>query len=303
MREGELVGSGQLMRLEPVHLDEVVAGPRLARRASRPREAEHDPPVVRLDPVAEELGRLDLERGLLADLSTQRIERMLVLVQEAAGKIPEARSRVERTTAEQHAPTGVEANRLRAGHGVRVAHVAARPALGAVLDLLDSLAADGAEPPTVESAHGEDHKTAARAKPALPLWSAPPSRCLMSPRAAGATQHELSRIGLLATLPGETLARLARRMTREDIPAGAGVFDEGEEGDRFYVVLSGMLAVSQQSIGPQAILRPGDYFGEVALAMHMPRTASVRALTPATVASCDQETFDEFIRPLFADDD
>ena len=54
--------------------------------------------------------------------------------------------------------------------------------------------------------------------------------------------------------------------------------------------------------GAQAVLRPGDYFGEVALAMHMPRTASVRALTPATVASCDQETFDEFIRPLFADD-
>ena len=125
----------------------------------------------------------------------------------------------------------------------------------------------------------------------------------MSPRAAGATQHELSRIGLLATLPGETLARLAQRMTREEIPAGGSVVTEGDEGDRFYVVLSGMLSVSQQSLGPQAVLRPGDYFGEVALAMRMPRTASVRALTPATVASCDRETFDEFVRPLFADDD
>jgi hypothetical protein len=45
----------------------------------------------------------------------------------------------------------------------------------------------------------------------------------VSPRAAGATQHELSRIGLLATLSGETLARLAQNMTREEIPAGAGV--------------------------------------------------------------------------------
>jgi CRP-like cAMP-binding protein len=125
----------------------------------------------------------------------------------------------------------------------------------------------------------------------------------MSPRAAGATQHELSRIGLLATLPGETLARLAQRMTREDIPAGAAVVTEGDAGDRFYVVLRGMLSVSQASRGPQAVLRPGDYFGEVALAMHMPRTASVRALTPATVASCDRETFDEFVRPLFAEDE
>jgi CRP-like cAMP-binding protein len=124
----------------------------------------------------------------------------------------------------------------------------------------------------------------------------------MSPRAAGATQHELSRIGLLASVPGERLARLAQRMTREDIPAGAPVVTEGDTGDRFYVVLSGMFTVSQQSRGAQSILRPGDYFGEVALAMQMPRTASVRALTPATVASCDQKTFDEFVRPLFADD-
>jgi ATP-binding cassette subfamily B protein len=124
----------------------------------------------------------------------------------------------------------------------------------------------------------------------------------VSPRAAGATQHELARIGLLATLPGETLARLAPRMTRETVPSGAGVVAEGEDGDRFYVVLSGILAVSQETRGAQRVLRPGDHFGEVALAMHVPRTASVRALTPVTVASCDEATFDEFIRPLFADE-
>jgi hypothetical protein len=28
----------------------------------------------------------------------------------------------------------------------------------------------------------------------------------------------------------------------------------------------------------------------------------VRALTPAVVASCDRETFDELLRPLFADE-
>jgi ATP-binding cassette subfamily B protein len=123
------------------------------------------------------------------------------------------------------------------------------------------------------------------------------------PRAAGATLHELSRIGLLATLPGETLTKLAQGMRREEIPAGAPVVTEGDQGDRFYVVLSGMLAVSQESRGPQSLLRPGDYFGEVALAMNMPRTASVRALTPATVASCDRPTFDAYVRPLFADDE
>jgi ATP-binding cassette subfamily B protein len=91
-------------------------------------------------------------------------------------------------------------------------------------------------------------------------------------------------------------------MRREDVPAGAAVVTEGEEGARFYVVLSGLFGVSQASRGAQGVLRPGDYFGEVALAMNIPRTATVRALTPATVASCDQATFDEFVRPLFAED-
>jgi ATP-binding cassette subfamily B protein len=123
------------------------------------------------------------------------------------------------------------------------------------------------------------------------------------PREIPATQHELSRIGLLAELPGERLAGLAKRMLREEIAGGAAPVIEGEEGERFYVVLSGVFAVSNfGGLGPRRVLRPGDYFGEVALSMDIPRTASVRALSPAVVASCDKSTFDEFIRPLFADD-
>ena len=50
---------------------------------------------------------------------------------------------------------------------------------------------------------------------------------------------------------------------------------EGDAGDRFYVVLSGMLAVSQESMGAPRGLQPGDYFGEVALCrLNIPRTAS-----------------------------
>jgi ATP-binding cassette, subfamily B, bacterial len=125
----------------------------------------------------------------------------------------------------------------------------------------------------------------------------------VSPRAP-ATAHELAQIPLLAELPGQRLAQLAKRMRREEVASGQAPIVEGDEGDRFYVVLNGVFAVSKQGgLGPRAVLRPGDYFGEVALAMHIPRTATVRALTPATVGSCDQATFDEFIRPFFADED
>ena len=117
---------------------------------------------------------------------------------------------------------------------------------------------------------------------------------------SSATTHELQRCGLLAGLPGETLGRLAKRLEREELAPGTVVVREGDTDDRFYLVFAGMLAVSN-AIGPRGVLRPGDYFGEVAPAMNVPRTATVTAITPCVVASCDRATFDELLRPLFAD--
>ena len=125
----------------------------------------------------------------------------------------------------------------------------------------------------------------------------------MSPRFATTTVTELARIGLFQDLAGEVLSKLAQRMERQDVSGGSPIVFEGQQGDRFYVVLRGLLAVNSDDLGPRRMLRPGEYFGEVALTMNMPRTASVTALTPTTLASCDKATFDEFIRPLFADDD
>jgi cAMP-dependent protein kinase regulator len=123
------------------------------------------------------------------------------------------------------------------------------------------------------------------------------------PRHVPASVTELSRVGLLAALPGELLLKLAARMRREELGPGAPVVTEGETGERFYVVLSGLLSVTQNDRGFRGVLKPGEYFGEVALAMDMPRTASVSPMTAVTLASCDRETFDEFIRPLFADEE
>jgi ATP-binding cassette subfamily B protein len=118
-------------------------------------------------------------------------------------------------------------------------------------------------------------------------------------RRQSATVHELAQVELLAGLPGETLAALGERMERRQLAPGEGVVSEGEAGDRFYVVIAGVLQAAQADRGERGLLRPGDYFGEVALLMDVPRTASVRAVGPATVASCDRETFDELVRPVF----
>jgi CRP-like cAMP-binding protein len=115
-----------------------------------------------------------------------------------------------------------------------------------------------------------------------------------------ATVHELAQVGLLAELPGQELGKLAERMERRELGAGEAIVREGDSGERFYVVLKGLLAVRQESRGERRVLRPGNYFGEIALVLDVPRTATVSALTPATVASCDRQTFDELVRPHLA---
>ena len=120
-------------------------------------------------------------------------------------------------------------------------------------------------------------------------------------RHQSATAHELARIELLAGLPGETLARLGERMERREIAAGEKIVEQGSEGDRFYVLLAGLAIVVQSERGARGVLRPGSSFGEVSLVVDVTRTATVQALTPATVASCDRATFEEFLRPLFVD--
>jgi CRP-like cAMP-binding protein len=113
---------------------------------------------------------------------------------------------------------------------------------------------------------------------------------------------ELQRVGLFADLAGESLAKLADRMQREEVTAGTVLIREGEPGDRFFVLLSGVAGVSQSALGQRSVLKAGEFFGEVALTMNVPRTATVTAMTPCVVASCDEATFDELVRPLFADD-
>jgi hypothetical protein len=86
-----------------------------------------------------------------------------------------------------------------------------------------------------------------------------------------ATANELARIAELAGVPGETLMRLGERMERRELAAGESFDGEG----RFGVVLAGMLRTGS------GLLRPGDSFSQ-----------RVSAVTPATVASCEQAVYD-----------
>jgi MFS family permease len=104
-------------------------------------------------------------------------------------------------------------------------------------------------------------------------------------------QLELLRaIPIFAPLPPSTLESLATSLERVSFGAGAVVFRQGDEGDRFYIVEAGEVEISVDGAPPKAEGR-GGYFGEIALLRDVPRTATVSARTDVVVYALERDEF------------
>ncbi|MEW6585269.1 MAG: cyclic nucleotide-binding domain-containing protein [Nitrospirota bacterium] len=75
-------------------------------------------------------------------------------------------------------------------------------------------------------------------------------------------------------------------------PDGDTIFEEGQEGDRMFVIQSGRVKITKKSPGGEmtvAVLNSGDIFGEMALFDKLPRSATASALGEARVLTIDKE--------------
>jgi putative ABC transport system ATP-binding protein len=89
-----------------------------------------------------------------------------------------------------------------------------------------------------------------------------------------------------------TLNRLADRMEAQRYPAGSRVIQQGDPGDRFYLIRDGQFLITRDGTACNEI-GPGQFFGEAALITGEPRNAHVDALTDAVVFSLDAQSFQE----------
>jgi hypothetical protein len=100
----------------------------------------------------------------------------------------------------------------------------------------------------------------------------------------------LETVPMFAQLPLPAKEHLAKSLAPVHAPAGSAVVEEGAVGDRFYMVASGRLEVTQAGQRLRVCVR-GDYFGEVALLRDVPRTATVTALDETDLYALDRASF------------
>ena len=107
----------------------------------------------------------------------------------------------------------------------------------------------------------------------------------------GARDDDLLRgVPLLGALSLPALETVARQLDHVVVPSGATVFEQGDPGDRFYVVVAGVAEVVGDG-RPITRHGPGESFGEIALLRRLPRTATVRAVEELRLESLRGDRF------------
>jgi hypothetical protein len=100
----------------------------------------------------------------------------------------------------------------------------------------------------------------------------------------------LRSLPLFAELPAPAVEGLAAALTPAEVPAGAVLIRQGEQGDAYYAIAAGQFDVLQDGHFLRRCGR-GEGVGEIALLHAVPRTASVVAQTGATVYRLAREPF------------
>ena len=79
------------------------------------------------------------------------------------------------------------------------------------------------------------------------------------------------------------------------------IFDEGEIGDKMYVIQKGRVAILKKTgstMNMVAELGPGDILGEMALVDKAPRSATAKTLEDTVLTVIDQEMFEDTLNVL-----
>jgi len=122
------------------------------------------------------------------------------------------------------------------------------------------------------------------------LCHAPLGRLDEGTSVRGADVELLQQTSIFGPLPYVTLRRLAVSLEERQALQGEAIVTQGEPGELVYVIAAGRVLVSRAGREIRE-LGPGDVFGELALMLDVPRTATVTALQPVRLRALAREPF------------
>ena len=106
--------------------------------------------------------------------------------------------------------------------------------------------------------------------------------------------EQLKQISLFHETNENKLVDIFLSMKKEKFKKGEKIFEEGEKGNKLYLVKKGKIKVFKNSKFIREI-KEGNYFGEVALLINEPRSATVIADTDISLLTLTKEDFKNFI--------
>ena len=109
----------------------------------------------------------------------------------------------------------------------------------------------------------------------------------------------LKKVNLFESLSVSELEKIEKISRMEAFAKDSVIFKECEPGDRCYVITNGDVRISKfiPNIGEEAlaVLKPGDYFGEMALIDNFPRSAHAIANTDIAVLAISKTDLDKIL--------
>lgn len=109
----------------------------------------------------------------------------------------------------------------------------------------------------------------------------------------------LKKMNLFENLSGNELGKIENILRPQAFTKDAVIFKEGDPGDRCYVIAKGEVRISKfiQNIGEEAlaVLKPGEYFGEMALIDNYPRSAHAIAHTDVELLAINKPDLDKIL--------
>jgi hypothetical protein len=114
----------------------------------------------------------------------------------------------------------------------------------------------------------------------------------------------LAKLPEMKDLGSRKRFRIAKQLERETFGPQQVIFRQGDEGHKFYLIKLGSVVVTRR-MNPTdtedkvlVTLKPGDFFGEVALRNNAPRAATITTLTNVVLFSMERLAFEKLNRLL-----